>query len=176
MNLKSILKGVATVAGTLHPGVGAAIGIVNQFLPAAQKLPDTATGGQVTQAYETLPADKKAAVDAQLAHELGMEQEHTAQIQALAEADMSGASTRPHIALVSCWTVTVISIAYLGLLMLDKALPDWSVVAAIVAPFILWVNTYMNARSKEKRTRYAVTHGQSANLSGLTSIIEAFKK
>lgn len=98
MKLRSILRGAASVAGTLNPAVGAAIGLVNQFLPSDKKLPLEATGAEVEDAMvANLTPDQRASlyernVDLVIAQEEGW----TARYEAMCRSD--GQSTRAWIA------------------------------------------------------------------------------
>lgn len=182
MRFKSILKGLLPIAGMVNPAIGTALGIVNKFLPVA--LPENATAEQVSNAYDTLSPDQQAAADNRLELELGLKQEDTKQLQALAEVDMAGASTRPKIASdmsklliaeILLFTVFIFWVLIQegteGLAGLTEL---WMVFGILTATPVGVVMTYFNARSKEKRTRYAVAHGQSANLVG--SIMGLFKR
>lgn len=172
---RKALKLAGTIAGTLNPGVAAAIGVVNQFLPDGKRLPQTSTGQDVIDAFDSLPAEQQAIASKRLDVELGMEQEHTKQIEAAYAHDSSGASTRPAIAKGSFNVVALVSLAFVVGLYADIELPDWPLMATILAPFVLWVNTYMNARKQEKIARYNVATGNPA-LGTIASIIQAFKK
>ncbi len=190
MKLGAIFKSVATAVG--GPGVGAAVAVatnlINQFKGRDEQLPAGATRPEVEAAYDTLPEAAKAEVDGQLAHELGMEQQHTAQLQALAEADAAGpgASTRPKIAHQMAWLLTIITLLFTAFLFvvlstdgvagLDKLSALWPVFGVLTATPVTVVVTYFNARGKEKRTRYAVAHGQPAALSGIAALVSAIRR
>lgn len=175
MNWKSGLKLLGGIAGTIHPGVGAAISVVNSFLPDEKKLPIDATGDQVIERYESLPADQQAMASKRLDTELGMEREHTAQIQAAFAHDNTNNSTRPYIALQSVRVVAFLTIAYMVQRFWGEDVFTWQEILAMCAPFVLWANTYMNARKAEKIARYNVASGHPA-VSGLAALVQQFRK
>jgi len=170
MDYLKLIGSVASLIGSSNPIVAGGIAAVNLFLDKDKQVPIHATGQNAIDAFQSLPPEKQVQVNKQLQIELGFEQEHTKQIEAAYEHDNSGSSTRPKIAMISCYVCAITAIAFLGLLFLGKSVPDWTVIAAVLSPFILWVNTYINARTKDKRTRYAVAAGQPASLSGLGAI------
>lgn len=190
MKLSAILQVAAQAVG--GPGIGAAIKVattlINQFKRNDEQLPATATQSEVEAAYEDLPEPAKAVVEAEMQHQLGMEQQHTAQLQALAIADAAGpgASTRPAIAASMSWLLiieTLLFTAFLfmvlitdGVAGLDKLSGLWVVFGVLTGTPVTVILTYFNARKTEKRTRYAVAHGQSANLSGFASLIGAIRR
>ena len=179
MKFKSILRGVAAVAGTLNPGVGAAIALINNFLPDNKRLPETATGAQAMGAYETLTDSAKAKVDAGAAefeHLLGMEQEYTSQWVAMNQADQSGSATRPKVVLMFAYLIFMVSAAFITYLFVAlinegtegvKAVADlWPLLAAATSVPSTVILSYFNHRGKEKRTRYAVMNGHAPNTIG----------
>ena len=121
-----------------------------------------------------MPEDQKALAEAKLNNELGMEQEHTKQLEAAYAHDNTNKSTRPAIALGSFHIVAFVSLAFVVGLYADITLPDWPLLATILAPFVLWVNTYMNARKQEKIARYNVATGNPA-VSAIASAIQAWR-
>tara|TARA_R110000803_G_scaffold60111_1_gene119183 strand:+ start:249 stop:773 length:525 start_codon:yes stop_codon:yes gene_type:complete len=169
MKIKSILSTLMGAAASVNPVVGTVLGIVNEFLPDDKKLPPIASGHQVLSAYEQLPEAQRAAADNRLEHKLGMEKEHSSQIKAAYAHDNSGNSTRPHIAIVSVYTYLAVAISMATKIFLETGLPDWSLVAAVMAPPVLWANTYMNARKQEKLARYNAANGHPTV--GLASVI-----
>jgi hypothetical protein len=94
--LKALLPFVSTVlSGT---PVGRLLAGVNAVLPNENKLPADATGQQVIDAYTTVPPELQNRMDA-ATREVEMEKQHREQWKAMNEADASGNSTRPTIAL-----------------------------------------------------------------------------
>lgn len=175
MDFKKALSGLATVVGTINPLVGTAIGVVNAFLPDDKKLPATATGADVERSYNMLTPEQQQSANSKLAHELGMEQEHTKQIEAAFAHDNTNNSTRPYIALQSVRVVAFLTITYMAQRFWGDTTFTWQEILAMCAPFVLWANTYMNARRDEKIARYNVSSGHPA-ISGLASLVQQFKK
>lgn len=62
MKLKDILKGAATLTSVAFPQLAPAIALVNKFLPEDKKLPETATGGDVDSAINSLPPEQQASI------------------------------------------------------------------------------------------------------------------
>ncbi len=188
MSIGSLLAKVATIAGA--PGIGTVIGMatmaVNAFKGKDEQVPENASQAEVEQAFESLPAAEKAAVVAKLENQLGMEKEHTSQMEILAKADGVGSSTRPAIAMMMAWVMVLEITAFTGFMFYVisvegvaglKALGEvWVVFGVLTGTPVAILLNYFNIRTKEKRTRYAVAHGQSANLSGIGALISAFKK
>ncbi|WP_321367884.1 hypothetical protein [uncultured Desulfuromusa sp.] len=100
MKFKEILttlKPFASVAASFVPGGSAAIELVNAFLPEDKKLPETATGGDVISAVDSLPAEQRASLfEKQIDLEIAQEEGWTDRYKAMCAAD--GQSTRPKIA------------------------------------------------------------------------------
>jgi hypothetical protein len=175
----SFLKKALGVAGNFVP----VLGVINKFLPG-EELAANATPDQVAAAYDRLPPDVQGQIDNELEHELGMKIEDTSQLRILAEADMAGSSTRPLIALRMSWVLIfeiVLFTIYLFYVVykegtggLESLSELWMVFGILTATPVSVIMTYFNARTKEKRTRYAVAHGQSANL--VSGIMGLFKK
>lgn len=147
LNIKSILKAAAGVAAPLvaaNPFGAAALAAVNHFLPEGEKLPEQATGAEVLARVEALPAEQRAAVFGQLIQaDMNESDNFAANVQAMAEVDKVGGSTRPQIALLMAWylvlTGGVLALA-LCLAVIDgvgsvQALAEvWPLVLAWMAP------------------------------------------
>ncbi len=187
MGFLSVIKSVAAFTATSNPIVAAGLAAVNAVLPNDQQLSDDATGQQAIDAYVAMPLDKRALIDNRLAHDLGMEQESTKQIEALAIADAAGSSTRPEVARQMSTLLVFETLAFTVFLFwvlardgaagLAELGPLWIVFGTLTSVPATVIMTYFNARGKEKRTRYAVAHGQSANLSGMIGdAVRAFRK
>ena len=184
MKLKSILSSVAALAG--GPGISAAIQLavsaVNAFKGPEEQLPVNATQDQVISAYGALPAADKVMIDAKLNHELGLEKEATKKLEILNKSDGVGKSTRPWIAKWAFIVMSIISLTFTAFLFtLEgedlKTISDmWPLLTAVMGPFVVIVHKYFDARTHEKRTRYAVAHDQSANVSALGGLLNAVMK
>jgi hypothetical protein len=180
MSGKSLLKKVLGVAGNFIP----ALNVINQFLPSDKQLPEDAEEDAIAYRYDRLPVTQQAKVDKEIEQELGMEKEHTSQLEILAKADGPGSSTRPKGVMMMMWLLiveTLLFTAYLFFVViregtegLDSLQGLWVVFGIFTGTPATVILTYYNARTKEKRTRYAVAHGQSANL--VSGIMGLFKK
>ena len=186
MKLSDILiKAGSTILKTLIPGSGLLIDSVNAFLPEDKKLPNDATGTQVSDAINTLPPDQRVLVlmkeyDVEIA-----EISSWTQVQSsLAEADKSGASTRPKIALMMAKIVSFVVVAYSSALiiaiildrvsMITSLSNTWPLMLAIIATPTLLLRAYFGMRSKEKENRYNVATGQSIQPGFLTGLLSNF--
>ena len=98
-NVGEILKNVGMGLVSEIPGASAVIGLVNGFLPADKKLPETATGAQVQSAIDGLPeSDRAAVMNKKLDVEIALDKGWTSRYEAMCSAD--GQSTRPRIAIM----------------------------------------------------------------------------
>jgi hypothetical protein len=90
--------GTAAVA-TVFPAAAPLIPLVNKLLPDDKQLPETATGTELAQAYESLPPEQRVEID-RIAASITIAQEEgwTERYAAMCQAD--GQSTRPKIALM----------------------------------------------------------------------------
>ena len=170
MKLKSILDTLATVAGIANPAVGMAIKAVNQFLPDEKKLPETATGNDVATVLKTLPPDMQLKLlETDLQVELAEITAWTEINKAHAEADASGSSTRPAIAMMMAWCVVAqVAAVVLSIIGASCGYPsaltalktNWEMLTVSISTptALLWA--YFGLRTDEKKARYAVSTGQ----------------
>lgn len=187
MKLGDILKKVgSTIIRNVIPGGGLIIDVVNGFLPKEKQLPDNATGEQVKQAVQTLPPEQQAQlymkeIDVELA-----EINSWTQIQSsLAEADKSGASTRPQIALMMAYIVAFVVLAFSSMWivaifrdqidMVQRLADAWPLMLAVVGTPTALLRAYFGMRTKEKRERYSVAMGQGKPTNVLVDIARAIK-
>jgi hypothetical protein len=188
VNIGKILAKVGTaVISNIVPGAGIVIDAVNAFLPDEKKLPADATGQQTSDAINSLPvADQVTILSKQLDVEIIEAQEYTKVISALAEADKTGSSTRPQIALMMAKVTSfaiIISVsvwAYAVVLdlstMMVQLKASWPLLMAILGPPIALLRAYFAMRTKEKRARYNIGAGQSESNGLLNDIIGVFRK
>jgi len=93
MKLRDILRGAATIMGTLHPGIGAAIGLVNNFLPDDKKIPESSTGAEVQAAIATLtPGQQSSIMEREIDLKISQEEGWTERYKAMCQSD--GQETR----------------------------------------------------------------------------------
>ena len=186
MKLSDILiKAGSTILRTLVPGSGLLIDSVNAFLPEDKKLPNDATGTQVADAVNTLPPDQRVLVLMKEYDVEIVEINSWTQVQSsLAEADKSGASTRPKIALMMAKIVSFVVVAYSSALiiaiildrvsMITSLSNTWPLMLAIIATPTLLLRAYFGMRSKEKENRYNVATGQSIQPGFLKGLLSTF--
>ena len=173
MNLLELAeKAGETALSIAFPGVaGPIIAGVNALLPDDKKLPDNATGTHVKSAITSLSPEQQVVLMSKRYDVEIAEINSFANIQkALAEADATGNSTRPEVAVmmaeIICFSViSLISVLCVAMLKHDtdtlKALPGvttW-VVGILATPTAL-LYTYFGKRTKEKLGRYAIAGGQ----------------
>jgi len=187
MKISAILKAGAALASTFYPPLAGVIPIVNAFLPNDQQINESSTGLEVQAAIKTLPPGQQEMI---LSAEIDLKKteviEHTKVIEALADADSTGNSTRPKIAedcsktvnfvvilIVSMWAYSVLG-KDAGLL---KTIQDsWQMILAIIVPLLTIIRAYFGMRTDEKNTRQHTANGMSAPLKGFAKIISAIRK
>ena len=179
MDLGSVLKKVgAAIIKDVVPGGGLVVDLVNAFLPENQKLPAGATGAQAMTAISSLPADQQVIVmskqlDVELAEINGWSQV----VDSLAQADASGSSTRPDIAVmmakvVAFAVVVAISSWAIAILTEKQALlkdlnDSWGLLLTILGTPTALLRAYFGMRSDEKKSRYSAATGGVVPQGGL---------
>lgn len=162
------------VVKQVFPAAGAVIDVVNEFLDDGDQLPDDATGEQLREKIDKLPPSQKAEV---LNKELDVQIEEirswTDIQQFLNQADASGASTRPKIALIMAWIVAfaIVAIALpFGWAVLEnhneavKEIKDaWPFITALLGIPSMVLRSYFGLRTKEKKARYNLAQGEPAD-------------
>jgi len=187
MKLKDILLKVGSAAiRSAVPGGGVILDVINSFLPDSKKLNKNVTGEQASVAINALPPHIKLSI---MEKELDVEVasiQAWAQIQAsLASADMSGASTRPKIAIMMARFIGFAIIVFMSMwsvaILRDqqdmiKNLTDfWPVLLAILATPTALLRAYFGMRTKEKQSRYQAATGQAQPGNILLDMIKAVK-
>jgi len=186
MNVWDIVKTVG--AGALNvmlPGAGSAvIGAVNMLLPDEAKLPENATGHDVSNAIHSLPPEQRAEI---MGKEFDVKitdiKESHSTARAMLEAESrSTHSTRPKIAYQAFQVVSAISLAIaFGWLyavvtsqpdMVKQIVDGWPWVGAIILPFVGWLNRYFGILKLEHKNRLDAANGVS-NPDGITSILSS---
>jgi hypothetical protein len=185
MNIRDILSGAAAIAGTLHPGVGAAIGLVNKLLPADKQLPETATGADVSNAVDKLPPDQQAAIyQSEIELQVVDIQESNSTVRTMLESDaMNQHSTRPYIAKQSFHVVAfavIISVATWAYavisgkaVMVESVMDGWPFLLAVLGPLVVLLHAYFGVLRSEHKNRLDAARGVSSPsaLSGIISKI-----
>ena len=173
MKLKDILSGAAAIAGTLHPGIGAAIGLVNKFLPEDKKLPETATGDDVKSAMEDLPPEQKASL---MEQEIDLEKirldKQASVYIALSKAD--GQETRAKIVMKMANVLVFEILAFTVMFFWNPAILSnesvWIVFGVLTAtPATVLMNYFGNLR-KEHAQRQITAGADSKGISGLGAL------
>jgi len=190
MKLSKILTTVGgTILKNVIPGAGIVIDLVNGFLPDNKKLDiNTATGTDITKAVNALPPEQQTQV---LSKEFDVEIEEirgfTTRFQAAIEADKTGNTTRPQIALmmgeiVSFAVIVSITALFIAIFTnnhttIDKMADLWPLMLAILATPTALLRAYFAMRSREKEARYQVATDQSIATGGIIGqIASLFKK
>jgi len=189
MKLKDVLTKVGSVVlKNVIPGAGIVIDAVNEFLPEDKKLDlDAATGNDAITAINSLPAETQAQI---YTKEFDVEIEDirgfTERFKAAADADKTGNSTRPAIALMMAKTVCFAIIVFIsiwayaianGLSEVIKNLADsWVLMGTILSVPATLLYAYFGYRTKEKQSRYQLAGDQQIGTGVIGSIIKAIKK
>ena len=182
--MNKFLAGLMGVVATANPLVGGALSLVNGFLPDDKKLPAEATGEDVQNAYNGLPADAQAKVDQRAEIELASINASVDKLDAMVSVESKSGNTRPHIAVVMAW---VVALAVVGLLFiigvgvwnkdadtLEKVTTAWPLFLAILGTPTALLRAYFGLRTKEKKARYAAATGQpiSGMIGSLANLIK----
>ena len=115
MKLRDILRPIGAVAGFIHPGIGAAISVVNQFLPEEDKVPQNATPEEVNAKIATLPPDQQASIyEKEIDLKLAEVKSEVDRYEIMTRADSQ--STRPKIALLMAYAVCWLIVLYTGII------------------------------------------------------------
>lgn len=177
MKIKDILKGAATVAGTLNPALGAVIGVVNTFLPEEEKLPETATGSDVEAKVNQLPPEQRASIfEKEIDLKIAQEEGWTARYEAMCKGD--GQSTRPWIAKQM---TRVLSFEIMAFTVWAFMYPDqmnnpvlWTVFGTLTGvPATILLNYFGNLRKEQGQRMSAMTGQQPLGMIG--NILKGFK-
>jgi len=163
------------------------LGFVNDVLPKDKQLTADATGEQAMEAIARLPENKQAEVlSKKFEVELAEISAHVDVIQALAEVDMTGNSTRPAIARAQSNLIgfgVVITLGPIGYAIVigDKEMVNavasiWPLIAAVLGISAGIVNSYFGKRYKEKAQKYEAVTNTSPAVGIISNIIGRFTK
>ena len=187
MKLGKILARVGTsLLRDIVPGSGFIIDTVNGFLSDDKKLPADATGIQVTQAVNTLSPDQQTQL---LSKEYDVEiaeiNSWTSIMDSLAEADKTGSSTRPEIALMMAKVIAFIIIAFASMWivaiyqnhvdMIKSLAESWPLMLTVLGTPTALLRAYFGMRMKEKKARYSAAIGQPAQPNIIANIVKSIK-
>lgn len=187
MKISKILRKAAGIAGIAFPPLGAAIEVVNEFLPADKKLPVSATGAEVEQAIEALPPAERAQIlDREIQLEITESNNWREIVESLAKVDETGKSTRPRIALIMAYVVAFavlasVSAVLAAVFMQNESLllamsNTWPLIIAMIGTPTFLLRAYFGDRTKEKQSRYNMVQGKPAGGGAIETIIRAIRK
>lgn len=172
MNLFDIIKTVGTgIVKSVVPGGGMIIDAVNEFLPSDKKLGKDATGSQMNEAIESLPAEDKAKV---LEKEFDVEitkikeAHNTANVMLEMEAK-STHTTRPKIAYQAFQLVALVTFMFAFSFMwatltenedmVETISDGWPFLGMAVLPFVGWIDRYFGKLTTEHKNRLNAVTG-----------------
>jgi len=189
MNILEIAKTVgASALNMMIPGAGSAIlGVVNAFLPDDQKLPEYATGHDVANAIQAMPADKRAELmSKQFDVDIAQIKEAGSTLRTMLESDAKNPhSTRPYIAkgaflvvafsivvIVSLWAISVFN---QNVSTVKAVVDGWPFVLAVMTPLVTLLYAYFGVLKDEHKHKLQAASG-NAPASGMAGILSAFLK
>lgn len=190
MDIGSIFKKLGGAALKSIPPLGVVTEIlefVNDVLPKKDKLSEDTTGSQAMEAIAKLPDNTKAEVlIKQFDVELAEISAHVDIIQALADVDRTGHSTRPSIARAQSNLIgfgVVITLGPIGYAivtgdekMIEAVASIWPLIAAVLGISAGIVNSYFGKRYKEKAQKYEAVSNTSPAVGLVSQIIGKFTK
>ncbi len=173
MDLGSILKKAGSaVISSVVPGGGLIVELINEFLPDDKKLPGTATGTDAQNAIDGLtPELRLQLLTRKLDVEIAESNDWAKVQSSLAQADATGNTTRPKIALMMAWlvvlqvTVVALSIGYSAVTQQDETIrvlsESWQMFTASMGIPTAVLLQYFGKRTKEKIERYNLSMGNA---------------
>lgn len=178
------LSQILTIAGagainSVVPGAGTLVAAaVNAFLPDDKKISPDATGDEVAAAVNSLPpAHRSALMEKELDVEIEEIKGFTARFAAAAEADKSGSSTRPAIALMMARSVCFVIVVYVAAVavaiildnsaMVEQISGTWAFIGVLLGVPSALLKAYFGMRTQEKTARYQLANeGQAVDPPG----------
>lgn len=188
MNIGSIIKKVGgAIVKSVIPGGGVIIDLVNELLPNDNQLGGSATGTDIEAAINGLPPDER---DKLLAKKLDIEEteikEWSNVIGTLAQADATGASTRPRIAHIMAYivagTISLFVLVWAGSIAFGKTETlkqlgsSWPMMLSVLGPPVALLRAYFGMRTKEKQSRYSGAFGMPMPGGLISTIVSAIKR
>ncbi len=183
MDIWDIVKKAGKSALTsVLPGSGFVIDLVNEMLGDGDKLPSDATGEMLGAAIKTLTPEQQAQL---LNREFDLEEKRIDANVAL----MTGPPAQVTRAWIAKWAFVLVAVVTLAAVIVwgkaavwDKdvevvaAVTDgWPFLAALLFPFVAWLNRYFGILRQEQRDRLAAGNG-STPVGGFANIIQTFRK
>jgi len=191
MDLKTVGGMLAKVGGSIlknafPPLTNIAFEAINAVLPANNQLAEDATGDMAMKAVATLPPEQQASL---MEKKLEVEQteiiEFTKVMSVLADADKTGSSTRPAIALmmarVVAFAIIIMVVAWAVAVLTDKTNTleklgnAWPLMVAVLGTPTALLNVYFGHRRKEKEARYNMASNSPPKTGWIKDVISAFK-
>jgi hypothetical protein len=165
------LKTGLSVAAPFIPGGGAIVAAINAFLPDSDKLADAATGGEILAKYQGLSSDQRLQLESkQIDFEIAESNNWAKNVKSLADADASGSSTRPQIAMLMAYIVVFSVVALIVAIfwaavtkdsvMINSLSASWELILVALGTPSALLRAYFAMRTKEKQTRYAAAANQ----------------
>jgi len=189
MNLGIMLKkvGSSLLKNAFPPLSGVAFDLINEALPANKKIPKTATGTDAQKALADLPAEQRMSLlEKKLDVEIIKTKEWTNVIEALAEVDKTGNTTRPDIARDQSNIIGFGVVSTLGSISYAIVTGDSEMIKSISAlwPLIMGaigvpagiVNYYFGKRTKEKAQKYEAATNTPPVAGVISQVVGMFKK
>ncbi len=189
MKLWDIVKTIGSAAiQTALPGTGSLIvGAVNAVLPDDKKLPESATGQQVTNAIGALPPEQQESI-MNKQYDVALEdikQSHST-VRAMLESDAKNPhSTRPYIAkgsfhVVAFTTIVTISVWAYGVFVQNKdivtsIMEGWQFILAVIGPLVTLLWAYFGILKKEHKNKLDAANG-SVTPPGIVGLVSSFLK
>jgi hypothetical protein len=189
MNIGNILKkaGSSLLRNAFPPISSIAFDLINDALPTGKKLSETATGEDAEKAIKSLPPEQRLSLmEKKLDVEIAEIKEWTNVVDALAEVDKTGNSTRPEIArdqsnLIGFGVVATLgSISYAIVTqdskMIDSISSAWPLISAALGVPASIVISYFGKRAMDKSQKYQAVANVSPPAGTISQIIGMFKK
>ena len=189
MKLWDIVKTIGSAAiSTAVPGGPFILGAINSILPDDKKLPETATGHEISSAIGSLPPEQQASI-MEKEYDVTLEeikQSHNT-VRAMLESDANNPhSTRPYIAkgsfhVVAFSIITVVSVWAYGVFIENKSIVEaitegWPFVLAVITPLVVLLHAYFGILKKEHKNRLDAANGSAAPAGIVGLVSSLFKK
>jgi hypothetical protein len=172
MDLWNIVKKVGAGAiSALVPGGSKIVSLMNAVLPKDKQLPEDATGEQAQNALASLPAaDRASLMDKQFDVDIVDIKESHDSLRTMLESEAKSThTTRPKIAYQSFQVIAYVAIAvvtgWLYTVVTDNdvmmtAITDgWPFVAAVILPFVGFLDRYFGKLRQESKDRLDAAGG-----------------
>lgn len=183
MKLWDVVKSVGSaVVREVVPGGGILVDAVNEFLPDDKKLPRDATGRDIDDAVQSLPADQRARVmEKEFDVDMTRIRQTNETVRAMLEADTKNPqTTRPYIArgafhVIAFAVIAVVSTWAYGVIagketMVEAVTQGWPFILSVVGPFVVLLHAYFGVIKTEHKNRLDAAGGKSTP-SGIAGIL-----